>query len=53
MESHPTAPSELDRTTSAFSDLASTPKMKLNHRYQVSFNSMHSRLLRELITLRR
>ena len=52
MEMHPTAPSALDRITSAFKDLARTPEMKLNHRYQVSFSSMFARLLRILVTFR-
>src|SRR5690349_6947398 len=52
MDNHPTSPSALDRITSTFKDLAPTPEMKLNHRYQVSFSNFHARLLRTLLLLR-
>jgi hypothetical protein len=53
MDSLLNVPSELDRLTGAFSELAATPKLRTVHRYQVHLHGMKSRLLRDFITLRK
>jgi hypothetical protein len=52
MENHTTGPSGIDRTTRAFDDLSTTPKLRLIRRYEQQFSTTHSRLLRDFKTLR-
>ena len=52
MDSCNTAPTELERLTQSFGNLASNPKLALLHRYQSRLHHMHSRLLRDFVILR-
>jgi hypothetical protein len=52
MDACNTAPTELERLTQSFGNLASNPKLALLHRYQSRLHHMHSRLLRDFVILR-
>jgi hypothetical protein len=52
MASLPSALSDLDRLTTAFSDVAATPKLNVLDRYQTSLHRMHSRLIRDFVIVR-
>lgn len=43
---------KLDRMTDSFSDLASSPKLHVLHRYQTRQHLIHSRCIRDLAILR-
>jgi hypothetical protein len=43
---------ELDRMTDSFSDLATSPKLHVLHRYQTRLHLIHSRCIRDLAILR-
>jgi hypothetical protein len=52
MEARTTSPTQLDRLTGAFGDLAATPKLNLVHRYLTKIHNMESRLMRDFVILR-
>jgi hypothetical protein len=52
MDARPTAPTELDRLSGAFGELATGPKMAVLQRYQTRLHRLHSRLIRDFIILR-
>lgn len=53
MSTRPASVSELDRLTAAFADLAATPKLNTLIRYQTRLHLIHSRIIRDLIQLRK
>jgi hypothetical protein len=53
LAAHANAPTEPDRLAGAFGDLCATPKLTTLYRYQTRLQLTHSRLIRDLISLRK